>query len=109
MGQPVLVPGSMGAFSYVLAGQPGGEAFHSTCHGSGRVMSRRQAMKQGDGRALIDRLRRKGIHVATRSIRALPEEMPEAYKDVESVVATCEGAGLSRPIARLRPLGVLKG
>jgi len=109
VGQPVLVPGSMGAFSYVLAGQPGGEAFHSTCHGSGRVMSRRQAMKQGDGRALIDRLRREGIHVATRSIRALPEEMPEAYKDVESVVATCEGAGLSRPIARLRPLGVLKG
>jgi tRNA-splicing ligase RtcB len=109
VGQPVLVPGSMGTPSYVLVGEPTGEAFHSTCHGSGRVMSRHQAMKRDTGQALTERLRRQGIHVVTRAVRALPEEMPEAYKDVDAVVATCEGAGLSRPVARLRPMGVLKG
>ncbi|HZV51115.1 MAG TPA: RtcB family protein [Candidatus Dormibacteraeota bacterium] len=109
VGQPVLVPGSMGTPSYVLVGEPAGEAFHSTCHGSGRVMSRHQAMKRDTGQALTERLRRQGIHVVARAMRALPEEMPEAYKDVDVVVATCEGAGLSRPVARLRPMGVLKG
>jgi tRNA-splicing ligase RtcB len=109
VGQPVLVPGSMGAASYVLVGEPGGEAFHSTCHGSGRVMSRHQAMKRANGKALLARMASQGVHVAAHSVKALPEEMPEAYKDVEAVVATCEGAGLSRPIARLWPLGVLKG
>ena len=109
VGQPVLVPGSMGTPSYVLVGEPGGEAFHSTCHGSGRVMSRRQALKRATGRELAERLKEQGVHVVTRALRALPEEMPEAYKDVDAVVRTCEGAGLSRPVARLRPLGVLKG
>jgi tRNA-splicing ligase RtcB len=109
VGQPVLVPGSMGTPSYVLVGEPTGEAFHSTCHGSGRVMSRHQAMKRETGQALSARLRQQGIHVVARSVRALPEEMPEAYKDVDMVVATCQGAGLSRPVARLRPMGVLKG
>ncbi len=109
VGQPVLVPGSMGTPSYVLVGEPTGEAFHSTCHGSGRVMSRHQAMKRDTGQALAARLRQQGIHVVARSVRALPEEMPEAYKDVDMVVATCQGAGLSRPVARLRPMGVLKG
>jgi tRNA-splicing ligase RtcB len=109
VGQPVLVPGSMGTHSYVLVGEPTGEAFRSTCHGSGRVMSRHAAMRRDTGRALSERLRRQGVHVVTRALRALPEETPEAYKDVEAVVATCEGAGLSRPVARLRPLGVLKG
>lgn len=109
IGQPVLVPGSMGTPSYVLVGQPGNEAFASTCHGSGRVMSRSQAMKREEGRHLAERLRRQGIHVVARAIRALPEEMPEAYKSVDEVVRACEGAGLSRPVARLRPLGVLKG
>ena len=109
VGQPVLVPGSMGTPSYVLVGEPGGEAFHSTCHGSGRVMSRRQALKHVTGHELAERLKKQGVHVVTRAVRALPEEMPEAYKDVDAVVRTCEGAGLSRPVARLRPLGVLKG
>jgi tRNA-splicing ligase RtcB (3'-phosphate/5'-hydroxy nucleic acid ligase) len=109
VGQPVLVPGSMGTPSYVLVGEPGGEAFHSTCHGAGRVMSRRQALKRASGRELAERLKERGVHVVTRAVRALPEEMPEAYKDVDAVVRTCEGAGLSRPVARLRPLGVLKG
>lgn len=108
-GQPVLVPGSMGTPSYVLVGEPGGEAFHSTCHGSGRVMSRHQAMKRVGGRELQARLGEQGIAVVARSIKFLPEEQPEAYKSVEEVVRACECAGLSRPVARLRPLGVLKG
>lgn len=109
VGQPVLVPGSMGTSSYVLVGEGGSEAFHSTCHGSGRVMSRRQALKREAGHRLAERLKEQGIYVVTRAVRALPEEMPEAYKDVDAVVRSCEGAGLSRPVARLRPLGVLKG
>ena len=108
-GQPVLVPGSMGTPSYVLVGKPGGEAFHSTCHGSGRVMSRHQAMKQASGKELQSRLEKQGIAVVARSIKFLPEEQPEAYKSVDEVVRACDCAGLSRPVARLRPLGVLKG
>ncbi|HEY5035171.1 MAG TPA: RtcB family protein [Candidatus Dormibacteraeota bacterium] len=109
VGQPVLVPGSMGTASYVLVGEPGNEAFASTCHGAGRTMSRHAAMRTVSGTELRDRLGRQGIRVETRSVRSLPEEAPEAYKDVEEVVRTCAGAGLSRPVARLRPIGVLKG
>lgn len=109
VGQPVLVPGSMGTASYVLVGEPGNEAFASTCHGAGRTMSRHAAMRTGSGAELRNRLGREGIVVETRSIRSLPEETPEAYKDVDEVVRTCAGAGLSKPVARLRPLGVLKG
>ena len=108
-GQPVLVPGSMGTASYVLVGEPGNEAFASTCHGAGRTMSRHQAMRTVTGRELQDRLREQGVVVETRSPRSLAEETPEAYKDVDEVVRVCHGAGLSRPVARLRPLGVLKG
>ncbi len=109
VGQPVLVPGSMGTASYVLVGERGNQAFASTCHGAGRAMSRHAAMRTGGGIELRDRLRREGIVVETRSIRSLPEEAPEAYKEVEEVVRVCAGAGLSRPVARLKPLGVLKG
>jgi len=108
-GHPVLVPGSMGTASYVLVGEPTGEVFHSTCHGAGRVMSRRQAMKTIGGHELVKRLRERGIVVMARALKYLPEEQPQAYKDVDEVVRTCEGAGLSRRVARLRPLGVLKG
>ena len=108
-GQPVLVPGSMGTASYVLVGEPGNQAFASTCHGAGRTMSRHQAMRTAGGAELQGDLRRRGIIVETRSLRSLPEEAPDAYKDVDEVVRTCEGAGLSRAVARLRPLGVLKG
>ncbi|MGA7910524.1 MAG: RtcB family protein [Candidatus Dormiibacterota bacterium] len=108
-GQPVLVPGSMGTASYVLVGEPGNQAFASTCHGAGRTMSRHQAMRMVRGAELQSDLRGRGVIVETRSLRSLPEETPEAYKDVDEVVRTCEGAGLSRPVARLRPLGVLKG
>lgn len=108
-GQPVLIPGSMGTASYVLVGEAGNEAFASTCHGAGRTMSRHKAMRVVSGAELKERLRESGIVVETRSLRSLPEETPEAYKDVDEVIRTCEGAGLSRPVARLRPLGVLKG
>lgn len=109
VGQPVLVPGSMGTASYVLVGEPGNDAFNSTCHGAGRAMSRHAAMRVGNGAELRSALRKQGILVETRSIRSLPEESPEAYKDVDEVVRACKGAGLSRPVARLRPIGVLKG
>ena len=108
-GQPVIIPGSMGTASYVLVGQAPGDAFFSTCHGAGRTMSRHAAMRLMRGPELVDRLEARGITVRARSIRSLPEEAPEAYKDVDEVVQACEGAGLSRRVARLRPVGVLKG
>ncbi|MDE3087147.1 MAG: RtcB family protein [Acidobacteriota bacterium] len=108
-GQPVLVPGSMGTASYVLAGcQPGG-AFFSACHGSGRAMSRHQAARQVRGGALRAQLEAEGIAVRAASARGLAEEAPYAYKDVDEVVATCERTALARRVVRLRPLGVLKG
>ncbi|RVU18880.1 RtcB family protein [Streptomyces antnestii] len=108
-GQPVLIPGTMGTASYVLAGVPGGDAFSSTCHGAGRTMSRHQAARTITGRELAARLERDGIAVRPRSWRGLSEETPEAYKDVGAVVAASEGAGLCRTVARLVPLGVVKG
>jgi tRNA-splicing ligase RtcB (3'-phosphate/5'-hydroxy nucleic acid ligase) len=108
-GQPVLIPGSMGTFSYVLAGIPGGGAFASTCHGAGRVMSRHQALRTVRGPELRHRLEAAGIAVRGASARGLAEETPEAYKDVNAVVEAAEGGGLCRKIARLVPLGVVKG
>jgi len=108
-GQPVLIPGSMGTASYVLAGIEGGGAFHSTCHGAGRVMSRHQAARSVTAAGLRQRLARQGIAVRGASARGLTEETPEAYKDVSQVVAAAEGAGLCRKIARLVPAGVVKG
>ena len=108
-GQPVLIPGSMGTFSYVLAGIPGGGAFCSTCHGAGRVMSRHEAARAVAGPELRRQLERQGIVVRGASARGLAEEAPRAYKDVTEVVAAAEGAGLCRVVARLVPLGVVKG
>ncbi len=108
-GQPVLIPGSMGTFSYVLAGIAGGGAFTSTCHGAGRVMSRHQALRTVSGTQLRRRLEAAGIAVRGASARGLAEETPEAYKDVNAVVEAAEGAGLCRKVARLVPLGVVKG
>ncbi|MFI1733728.1 RtcB family protein [Streptomyces acidicola] len=109
VGQPVLIPGTMGTASYVLAGVPGGGAFFSTCHGAGRVWSRHRAARTVVGRELGARLERDGIAVRPRSWRGLAEEAPEAYKDVSAVVAASERAGLCRTVARLVPLGVVKG
>jgi tRNA-splicing ligase RtcB len=108
-GQPVLIPGTMGTASYVLRGVPGGGAFHSTCHGAGRVQSRNQAAKAIGGKELRRRLERQGIAVRGPSGRGLAEEAPSAYKDVSAVVEAAEGAGLCRAVARLVPLGVVKG
>ncbi len=110
-GQPVLIGGSMGTASYVLAGLAENEerSFGSACHGSGRAMSRRQARKIWQGRKLVDDLREKGIHVRSPSMRGVAEEAPDAYKDVNEVVESAEMAGLARRVARLRPLGVVKG
>ncbi|GAB2886916.1 RNA-splicing ligase RtcB [Streptomyces deserti] len=108
-GQPVLIPGTMGTASYVLTGVPGGDAFHSTCHGAGRVLSRHRAARTVTGRELRARLEASGIAVRPKSWRGLAEETPEAYKDVSAVVAASEGAGLCRTVARLVPLGVVKG
>jgi tRNA-splicing ligase RtcB len=108
-GQPVLVPGSMGTASWVLAGVPGGGAFHSTCHGAGRTMSRHAATRRIRGDKLRAELEQQGIAVRALSAKGLAEEAPFAYKDVDVVVATCEEAGLARRVARLRPVGVVKG
>jgi tRNA-splicing ligase RtcB len=110
VGQPVLIPGSMGTSSYVLTGVRGGGAFHSTCHGAGRRLSRHQAARSVNPKALRDQLeRRQGILVRGASRRGLVEEAPAAYKDVSEVVAVAEQAGLCRTVARLAPLGVVKG
>ncbi|MFI8183187.1 RtcB family protein [Actinacidiphila glaucinigra] len=109
VGQPVLIPGTMGTCSYVLTGVPRGEAFHSTCHGAGREKSRHQAARGVSGRELRARLEARGIAVRASSWRGLAEEAPEAYKDVSAVVEASEGAGLCRRVVRLVPLGVVKG
>lgn len=109
IGQPVLVPGSMGTASYVMAGVRDGPAFASACHGAGRTMSRHQALRHTSGRQLRAEMRRAGIAVRGASSRGLAEETPEAYKDVDAVVAVCDRAGLARTVARLRPVGVVKG
>jgi tRNA-splicing ligase RtcB len=109
VGQPVLIPGSMGTASYVLTGVVGGGAFHSTCHGAGRVQSRHQAAQLIGGKELRRRLERHGIAVRGSSVRGLAEEAPEAYKDITAVIEAAEGAGLCRSVARLEPLGVVKG
>jgi tRNA-splicing ligase RtcB len=111
VGQPVFVPGSMGTASYVLAGEPGSmeRSFGTTCHGAGRRMSRTGARRQIGGRELRRQLEAEGIVVRCPSDRGLAEEAPFAYKDVERVVDVVARAGLARRVARLRPLGVVKG
>ena len=111
VGQPVIVPGSMGTESWVLVGTTEGreKAFWSTCHGAGRAMSRTQAKKRMGGDQVRSDLEAQGILVNATHPGLLAEEAPYAYKDVTSVVDTCEGAGLSKKVARLRPLAVIKG
>ncbi|MCF8129900.1 MAG: RtcB family protein [Deltaproteobacteria bacterium] len=110
-GQPVLIPGDMGTFSYVLAGAEGAmeQSFASCCHGAGRVLSRTQAVKMAKGRAIHRELEDSGVFVQSRGKRTLKEEMPQAYKDISQVVEVVHQAGLARKVARLRPLGVIKG
>jgi tRNA-splicing ligase RtcB (3'-phosphate/5'-hydroxy nucleic acid ligase) len=109
VGQPVLIPGTMGTASYVLAGVPENPAFSSTAHGAGRVQSRHQAARHTSGKVLRDRLEAQGVLVRGTSWRGLAEEKPEAYKDIDAVADVSEKAGLARKVARLVPLGVVKG
>jgi tRNA-splicing ligase RtcB len=112
VGQPVLVGGSMGAPSYILAGAaaPGAErAFGSACHGAGRALSRAQAKRRWKGRDVVESLKHQGIFVRTGSFKGVAEEAPGAYKDIDEVVAAASGAGLARPVARLLPLVCVKG
>jgi tRNA-splicing ligase RtcB len=111
IGQPVLIPGDMGRCSYVLVGTEKAmeETFGSTCHGAGRVMSRHQAIKAAKGRAIVRELEDKGIIVKGASRDTIVEEIPDAYKDVNDVVNVVHQAGISRKIAKLIPMGVIKG
>jgi tRNA-splicing ligase RtcB len=111
IGQPVLVPGSMGTASWVLVGteQSMSRSFGSTCHGAGRVMSRRKAKKTIRGAQLREELESRGIHIRAGSLPGLAEEAPQAYKDVDAVVETVSGAGIAKKVARLRPVAVIKG
>jgi tRNA-splicing ligase RtcB len=111
IGQPVLVPGSMGTASWVLLGTQGSmeKSFGSTCHGAGRMMSRSRARKSVWGEDLRNQLEAQGIHIRAGSMSGLAEEAPQAYKDVDMVVDTVAGAGIALKVARLRPVAVIKG
>jgi tRNA-splicing ligase RtcB len=110
-GQPVLIPGDMGRASFVLIGTEKAmeETFGSTCHGAGRVLSRHQAIRQAKGRAIWRELEDRGIIVKSAGRETLAEEMSEAYKDISNVVDVVHNAGISKKVARLRPMGVVKG
>ncbi len=111
IGQPVLIPGDMGRASWVLVGQPGSmlHTFGSACHGAGRLMSRNAAVREAQGRRIDKELGSRGIVAKARSWRGLAEEQPAAYKDVDHVVEVVHQAGLAKKVARLRPIGVIKG
>ncbi len=111
MGQPVLVPGSMGTASWVLLGTEESmlQSFGSSCHGAGRVMSRKRAKKSIRGDALRNKLQAQGIRIRAKSMPGLAEEAPQAYKDVDAVVDVVVKAGIAKKVARLRPLVVIKG
>ncbi len=111
IGQPVLIPGDMGRSSWVLVGQDGAmtDTFGSSCHGAGRVMSRTAAVRSAKGRSIRQELADRGVIARARGRRGLDEEQPEAYKNVNDVVGVVDGAGISKRVCRMRPIGVIKG
>ena len=111
VGQAVIIPGDMGRYSYILKGTGSSQSlsFSSTCHGAGRLMSRSAAIRKLKGRDVAQELEDRGIFVKGASRKGLKEEAPEAYKDVANVVNTADGAGLAKRVAKLKPLGVMKG
>ncbi|MBS3754770.1 MAG: RtcB family protein [Desulfobacterales bacterium] len=111
VGQPILIPGDMGTASYVLVGtqEAMDQTFGSTCHGAGRVMSRKAAKKAAKGRSLAQELEQQGVLVRASGKGTMAEEMPEAYKNVTEVVEAVHGSGISRKVAKLRPVAVVKG
>ncbi|MAT38750.1 MAG: RNA-splicing ligase RtcB [Ectothiorhodospiraceae bacterium] len=110
-GQPVLIPGDMGRYSYLCVGTERAmeETFGSSCHGAGRHMSRRKAMKASKGRDMIQELNDAGVEIMATGKRTIAEEMPHAYKDVADVVDVMHNAGITRKVARFKPVGVIKG
>ena len=110
-GQPVLIPGDMGRYSYVLAGTQRAleETFGSSCHGAGRLLSRAEARRRARGRQVVHELAERGVVVRAAGLATVAEEMPEAYKDVADVVDVVARAGIARKVARLEPIGVIKG
>ncbi len=111
LGQPVIIPGDMGRASFVLIGTEKGmrDTFSSACHGAGRVLSRHEAIRRAKGRSIRKELEDKGIFVRSAGREILAEEMPEAYKNISNVVDVVHNAGIARKVARLRPMGVVKG
>jgi tRNA-splicing ligase RtcB len=111
IGQPVLIPGSMGTMSFILVGTAGSMAqtFGSSCHGAGRVWSRHRAKKEIRGEKLRAEMQERGIHVRAGSLSGLAEEAPQAYKDVSRVVQVVDAAGIGKMVARLEPMAVIKG
>jgi tRNA-splicing ligase RtcB len=109
IGQPVIIPGDMGRASYVLIGTAAEETFASSCHGAGRMMSRTAAKKGRDINQVRAQLASRGIVIKAASKDGVLEEVPEAYKDVNEVARVVEAAGIARRVARLRPIGVVKG
>jgi len=111
VGQPVIVGGTMGTFSYILVGTESGEkkAFASVCHGAGRRMSRKRAKRTWRGEKLLDELKSKGIYIRGHSMSGLAEEAPLAYKDVSEVVEAIHNGGLAKKVVRLKPMGCVKG
>ena len=111
IGQPVIIPGDMGRASWVLVGQPGSmeRTFGTTCHGAGRMMSRTAAVKAAAGRRIDKELLARGVIARAQSHKGLAEEQPKAYKNVDDVVEVVHQAGLSSKVARMRPIGVIKG
>jgi tRNA-splicing ligase RtcB len=111
VGQPIFIPGDMGRYSFVLVGTEGAykETFGSTCHGAGRMMSRKQAKRTAKGRAIVREMEDAGILVRAASRATVDEEISEAYKDVRKVVQVVHSAGIGKMVAQLKPLGVLKG
>ena len=111
VGQPIFIPGDMGRYSYVLVGTEGAynETFGSTCHGAGRMMSRKQAKRTAKGRAIVRELEERGILIRAASRATVDEEISEAYKDVKNVVEVVHRAGIGKMVAQLKPMGVLKG
>jgi tRNA-splicing ligase RtcB len=107
----VIIPGDMGRASWILAGAPGAmeRTFGTTCHGAGRAMSRTASIKDAKGRRIDHELLARGIVARSRSWKGLAEEQPRAYKDVDLVVDVVHKAGLSTKVARMRPIGVIKG
>ena len=111
VGQPVLIPGDMGRYSYIAVGteKSMNETFGSSCHGAGRLMSRHQAIKEGKGRNFIDELKNSGVTIQAKGMKTIAEEMPFAYKDVSEVMNIMHCAGISTKVAKLKPVGVIKG